>query len=187
MRTSPTSTRRRRWASTGGPSAGYARRGGYYGVTAHDYTDTSSDFGFNQIDYEAIQHFPILRESWAITLRGRVQTAFHKGDQQIPFFMLPSLGGGSTLRGFSSWRFRDRNSLLLQAEWRVMANRFFDTAFFYDTGKVTARTSDLDFKGLQHDYGVGFRFHSVDATILRVDVARSHEGTRLVFAASRVF
>jgi len=169
------------------PSAGYARRGGYYGVTVHDYTDTSSDFGFNQIDYEAIQHFPILRESWAITLRGRVQTAFHKGDQQIPFFMLPSLGGGSTLRGFSSWRFRDRNSLLMQAEWRVMANRFFDTAFFYDTGKVTARTSDLDFTGLQHDYGVGFRFHSVDATILRVDVARSHEGTRLVFAASRVF
>ena len=68
-----------------------------------------------------------------------------------------------------------------------MANRFFDTAFFYDTGKVTARTSDLDFKGLQHDYGVGFRFHSVDATILRMDVARSDEGTRLVFAASRVF
>ena len=50
-----------------------------------------------------------------------------------------------------------------------MANRFFDTAFFYDTGKVTARTSDLDFKGLQHDYGVGFRFHSVDATILAWD------------------
>ena len=169
------------------PFPGYARRGGYYAVTAHDYTDTSSDFGFNRIDYEAIQHFPILREAWAITLRGLVQTAFHKGGQEIPFFMLPSLGGGSTLRGFSSWRFRDRNSLLLQAEWRVMANRFFDTAFFYDTGKVAARPSDLDFNGLQHDYGVGFRFHSLDATVLRVDVARSDEGTRFVFAASRVF
>lgn len=32
--------------------------------------------------------------------------------------MLPSVGGGSSLRGFASWRFRDRNSLLLQAEWR---------------------------------------------------------------------
>jgi hypothetical protein len=169
------------------PFPGYARRGGYYGVTVHDYTDTGSDFGFNTINYEAIQHVPILRETWAVTLRGVVQTAFSKGDQEIPFFMLPSLGGGSTLRGFQSWRFRDRNSLLLQAEWRVMANRFFDTALFYDTGKVASRTSDLDLNGLKHDYGVGFRFHSLDSTILRVDVARSGEGTRFVFAASHGF
>ena len=169
------------------PFSGYARRGGYYGATVHDYSDTRSHFGFNQVDYEAIQHFPILRETWAITLRGRIQTAFHKSDQEIPFFMLPSLGGGSTLRGFSSWRFRDRNSLLLQAEWRVMVNGFFDTAFFYDAGKVAARTSDLDFNNLQQDYGVGFRFHSPDAMVLRIDVARSHEGMRLVLAASNVF
>ena len=54
--------------------------------------------------------------------------------------MLPSVGGGSTLRGFTSRRFRDRNSLLLQAEWRIMVNRFIDTAVFYDAGKVAART-----------------------------------------------
>ena len=53
--------------------------------------------------------------------------------------MLPSVGGGSSLRGFSSWRFRDSNSLLLQAEWRIMVNRFLDTAFFYDAGKVAAQ------------------------------------------------
>ena len=90
------------------PFPGYARRGGYYGVTVHDFTDTGSDFGFNRIDYEAIQHLPILRETWAVTLRGEVQTAFGKGDQEIPFFMLPSLGGGSTLRGFQSWRSRSQ-------------------------------------------------------------------------------
>ena len=65
-------------------------------------------FGFRQIDYEAIQHIPILREAWVISLHGLAQTASSKDDQQIPFFMLPSVGGGSTLRGFSSWRFRDR-------------------------------------------------------------------------------
>ena len=57
--------------------------------------------------------------------------------------MLPALGGGSSLRGFSSWRFRDLNSLLLQAEWRVLANRFLDMALFYDAGRVSARRSDL--------------------------------------------
>ncbi len=101
--------------------------------------------------------------------------------------MLPSLGGGSTLRGFSAWRFRDRTSLLMQAEWRVMVNRFFDTVVFYDTGKVAPRVSDLDFTSLSSDAGVGFRFHAPDATMLRVDLARSREGTRIVFAAGRAF
>jgi outer membrane translocation and assembly module TamA len=91
------------------------------------------------------------------------------------------------LRGFSSWRFRDRHSLLLQAEWRIMANRFFDTAVFYDTGKVAPRSSDLDFHGLKHDYGFGARFHTPFSTALRVDVARSDEGTRLVFGMSPAF
>ena len=98
--------------------------------------------------------------------------------------MLPSVGGGSTLRGFSSRRFRDRNSLLLQAEWRIMVNRFLDTAVFYDAGKVAARTSDLDLNGLKSDFGFGFRFHGPFATPLRIEVARSREGLRLVFATS---
>ena len=44
--------------------------------------------------------------------------------QVLPYFMMPSLGGGSDLRGFGSWRFRDRHSLLLQAEWRVQLRSF---------------------------------------------------------------
>jgi len=165
----------------------YARRGGFYGVTLHDYTDRDKAFGFTQVDYEVVQHFPILREAWAISLRGLAQTAFEKDGQQIPFFMLPSLGGGSNLRGFGSWRFRDRNSLLLQAEWRIMVNRFVDTALFYDAGKVTTSKADLDFKALKHDYGFGVRFHGPLATALRVEVARSTEGTRLIFATGAAF
>jgi hypothetical protein len=165
----------------------YSRRGGFYGVTVHDYTDRDQAFGFTQVDYEVVQHVPILREAWALSLRGRAQTAFDKGDQQIPFFMLPSLGGGSNLRGFTSWRFRDRNSLLLQAEWRIMVNRFIDTALFYDAGKVTASKSDLDFRALRSDYGFGVRFHGPLSTALRVELARSTEGTRLIFATGAAF
>jgi Omp85 superfamily domain len=169
------------------PSSGYARRGGFYGVTAHDYADRDDSLGFRQVDYEVIQHVPILRETWVVSLRGLAETTWRKGDQEVPFFLLPSLGGGSNLRGFSSWRFRDRHSLLLQAEWRIMVNRFFDTAVFYDAGKVAARTADLDLDHLKSDYGFGVRFHSPFATVLRIDVARSREGTRLVFATSPVF
>lgn len=169
------------------PSRGYARRGGFYGVTGHDYTDRDDALGFRQVDYEVIQHIPILRDTWVISLHGLAQTTSNKGDQATPFYQLPSLGGGSSLRGFSSFRFADRHSLLLQAEWRIIANRFVESAVFYDAGKVAARTSDLDFNHLKTDYGFGVRFHAPLATVLRVDVARSREGTRLVFAASPSF
>ena len=166
---------------------GYSRRGGFYGVTVHDYTDNDKAFGFQQVDYEAIQHIPILREAWVLSFHGLLETAFTKDNQQIPFFMLPSLGGGSSLRGFSSWRFRDQNSLLMQAEWRIMVNRFLDTALFYDAGKVTARTSDLDLDHLKSDFGFGLRFHGPIATPLRIELAKSNEGLTLVFSASAAF
>lgn len=169
------------------PSPGYARRGGFYGITAHDYHDGDNRFGFRQVDYEVIQHVPILREAWVVSLRGRAQTTSGKSGQDVPYFLVPHLGGGSTLRGYDSWRFRDRNALLLQAEWRIMVNRFMDTALFYDAGKVAARTSDLDFDNLKSDYGFGVRFHGPFTTAFRVEVARSREGTRLVVSTSPVF
>jgi hypothetical protein len=168
-------------------SPGYSRRGGFYGVTLHDYTDKDERFGFRRVDYEAIQHIPILREAWVISLRAIARTTYTKSDQEVPFFLLPYVGSGSTMRGFTSHRFRDQNGLTLQAEWRIMANRFMDSAVFYDTGKVAARRDDLDLKGLKSDYGFGVRLHGPFTTPLRIDVARSPEGTRLVFSTSSIF
>ncbi|HYI91960.1 MAG TPA: BamA/TamA family outer membrane protein [Bryobacteraceae bacterium] len=168
-------------------SPGYAKSGGYYGVTGHSYTDPDNIHGFQQVDYEAIQHVPILRDTWVLSLRGRVETTFTRGNQIIPFFMLPSLGGGSDLRGFTSWRFRDRNSLVMSAEWRVLANRFLDMAVFYDAGKVTSRRSEINFARLKSDAGLGFRFHGPFSTPLRIDFAKSNEGFQIVFSANAAF
>lgn len=168
-------------------SPGYTRRGGFYGATFHDYTDTDGAFGFKQIDYTAIQHVPILREAWVLAFRAFAQTTYDKSGQQIPFFMLPALGGGSNLRAYSSWRLRDLNSLLLQGEWRASVNRFVEMALFYDAGKVAASSSDLDLHGMKTDYGFGVRFHSAISAPLRIELANGNEGFRLVFASSQVF
>ena len=164
-------------------SPGYSRRGAYLAGTIHDFNDRDDNFGFQLAEYEGIAHVPILREAWVLSFHGRVQTAFEKDGQQIPFFMLPAVGGGSSLRGYSSWRFRDQNSLLLQAEWRIMVNRYLDLAFFYDAGKTVARTSDIDFDDLKDNFGFGVRFHGPFSTPLRVELARSSE-TRFSFIFS---
>jgi hypothetical protein len=168
-------------------SPGYSRRGGYYAVTAHDYNDRDKVFGFRMMEYELVQHVPILRETWALSFRTRAITTSDKDNQQIPFFMVPTLGGSSTLRGYPSLRFRDRNSLLLQAEWRIMASRYLDSAVFYDAGKVTEHKSDLDLNGLKHDYGFGLRFHAPNITPLRFELAKGSEGLVLVVATSAAF
>ena len=169
-------------------SPGYSRRGVYLGATLHDYNDRDGDFGFQLMEYESIQHIPILRETWVLSFHQRVQTSSEKDGQQTPFFMLPALGGGSSLRGFASWRFRDQHSLLLQAEWRIMINRYLDLAFFYDAGKVAARTKDLDLDDLKDDYGFGLRFHGPFATPLRVELSRSRESKfSLTFSSSASF
>jgi len=169
------------------PGAGYTRRGGFYGVTVHDYADQDKTYGFNQVDYEVIQHIPILREAWVVSLHGLARTTYDKSGQQIPFFMMPSSGGGSDLRAYPSWRLRDLNSLLLQAEWRAIVNRFFDMALFYDAGKVAARRADLDLRDMKSDVGVGFRWHGPAATPLRIEFAHGNEGFGIVFAASEAF
>jgi len=168
-------------------SPGYARRGGFYSATLHQYNDRDDQYGFQMVQYEAVQHVPILREAWVLSFRGRVQSSIDKVGQETPFFLLPSLGGGSTLRGYSSRRFHDRNTLLLQAEWRTMINRYLDLAFFYDTGKVAPTRSQLDLHGLQDDFGIGFRFHGPFSTPLRVELAKSREGLIFVFTTSAVF
>ena len=106
----------------------------------------------------------------------------------VPYFMMPSLGSGSTLRAFPSWRFRDRNSLLLQAEWRwTPIPSLLDMAFFYDAGKVTPERSQLDLNHLKTDFGIGVRIHSLLATPLRIEWAKGNEGSRIVFAGSAAF
>jgi hypothetical protein len=169
------------------PAPGYARRGALLDVTFQDFTDPSGSFGFQQMNYEAIAHIPVLRDAWVISLHGLLQDAFARSGEQVPFFMLPAIGGGDDLRAYASWRLRDFTSLLLQAEWRVIVNRFLDMAVFYDTGRVAPSVGVLQLGDLKNDVGIGFRFHGPAATPLRIELAKGSEGFSMVWAASHAF
>ena len=168
-------------------SPGYSRKGGFYGVTLASFTDRDDTYSFQRLDGEIIQHLPLLRETWVISLRGRVQTVAND-DDSVPYFLLPQLGSGRTLRGYRTGRFRDRHSILTSAEFRWVPSRLaLDMALFYDAGKVTSRRQDLDFEGLESDWGIGARFHGPTTTVLRIEGARGSDGWRLVFATSAAF
>ena len=160
-------------------SSGYTRRGGLYSVTWSDYKDADDHFNFQRIDAEIQQSIPILKEHWVFAFRGLLRTTEVKGGQDIPYYMLPTLGGARLHRGYSDFRFQDRHVMLLSAEYRWIPSRVVDMAFFVDSGKLAAERRDLDLENLKTAYGIGFRIHGPTFTPFRLDVARGDEGIRV--------
>lgn len=181
----PTYTRTRAFAEMDWrESPGYTTRGGLYHVDWSDYRQRDNGpFSFQRVDAEVDQFVPLLRANWVLAFRALTSITTTDTGREVPFFLMPALGGGSELRGMPSWRFRDRHRLLLTGEYRWRAGQFIDMALFLDAGKVTARRADLDLDDLNTSYGLGVRFHTPAATVVRVEVAKtSTDGLGLVFS-----
>jgi outer membrane protein assembly factor BamA len=105
-------------------------------------------------------------------------------ERDVPFYLMPSLGGGNTLRGYTDFRFHDRNMEVLNAESRWALFSHVDVAAFADAGKVAPRAGDLDFHHLKYSYGAGLRLHNASSTLARLDVGHSTEGWHVFFKVS---
>jgi outer membrane protein assembly factor BamA len=186
---SPAYRRTRLFAEIDRRSAdGYTRSGGLYRVDWSDYSQTNAGTAsFQRTDADIRQFIPVFRENWIIALRALASTTSTASGQDVPFFMLPDLGGSHTLRGYQPWRFRDRNRLLFSGEYRWTAGSFVDMALFVDAGKVAPRLADLDLRGLTTSYGIGASFHTPVSTVTRIEFARTREGNSLVFSFSPSF
>jgi surface antigen Omp85-like protein len=167
---------------------GYPRRGTHSFVTFNDYRDlTFNRYSFKRLDLETSGFLPIMNDRDVIAARVRVTFANNKPGHQVPFYMYPTLGGGSSMRAFDEFRYRDENALLLNAEYRLGVHKMADIALFGDAGKVAHDFQGINPKGLIADYGVGVRFHTATRTLFRFDVAHGREGTRYMFKMNRPF
>lgn len=168
-----------------------ARRGGWYRLDFHQYDDRRDGDrrSFQRTDVDLRQFIGFLADRRVIALRGFLSTSEAPDDSLgIPFYLMPTLGGNDTLRGFRNYRFRGPHALLVQAEYRWELWSGLDAALFYDAGKVALERSDLDFKRLEKDYGFGFRFNTSEGIILRVDAAfGSRDGKHLHIVFGGVF
>src|SRR5262249_20826208 len=133
-------------------------------------------YSFRRVAIDLQQYVPLPNRYRTLALRAAAVMTDAGAGQQVPFYYEPTLGGSQALRGFREFRFRDRNSLLLTAEYRWEASWMLDGALFVDAGKVTAERSDLNLRDLDVSYGVGFRLHSNSAFVSRLDLAFSREG-----------
>jgi hypothetical protein len=168
---------------------GNPRRGGRYLLAYQSYDDLgASGYAFDRVEADVQQYFPFLSDRRVIALRAFASVSDADAGQRIPFYLQRTLGGPDDLRGFRRFRFRDENLLLLQAEYRWEIFTAVDGAIFYDAGKVASRTEDLNFRDLESDYGIGFRFGTRNGIFLRVEGAfGSSGGKHFVMRFGNVF
>jgi hypothetical protein len=153
------------------------RRGGRYRASIGRYVDLSErDERFTRVDVDLQQYASILNERRVFVLRALGSFSDVPAGVQVPFYLMRTLGGGSTLRGVSEFRYRDRHLLLLQAEYRFEIITAIDGAVFYDTGMVAPTLDRFDVKDFDRDWGLGVRFGSNAGVFLRIDVAFGGEG-----------
>ena len=130
-------------------SAGYSRRGGFYGITGHDYNDRDKAFGFRQIDYEAIQHFPRPARDLGLLLPRARDDHARQERSEDPVLHAALAGRQLHASGLHEPALPRSEQPAPPGGVAHHGQPFLDSAVFYDAGKVTARRSDLDFDGIE--------------------------------------
>jgi Omp85 superfamily domain len=154
--------------------------GGVYRTALTSYTDrTNRTFSFDRGEVEAAHFFPMAGSRVVVAVHGWLVASSTEDGALVPFYLLPSLGGHNTLRGYADYRFHDRNLLVVNLESRVAVFPHVDAAVFADAGNVAARVSGLDLG--KRTYGLGLRLHSRQSTFARFDAAHGPEGWRFLF------
>ncbi len=87
-----------------------------------------------------------------------VQGYFSLASGRVPFQMLPRLGGSARMRGFYEGRFRDKQLLVMQGEYRRPLLWRFGMAVFLGLGSVSGSVDEIALKRLKVAYGIGIRF-----------------------------
>lgn len=132
---------------------------------------------FTRLSADARLYVPLGHRQRVLALRTYFTRDDADGDARVPFFALPTLGSGSTLRGFQSQRFRGERLWLLQAEYRIELAPALEMALFYDVAAVAARVEEKvgNWRG---NGGFGFRFKTHENVLARADFAWGREGFR---------
>jgi hypothetical protein len=174
-----------------------SRHQGMYQLAAETVRDhDGGHYSFHRVEAEAQQQFAGVRAGQRLTLHGLIG-ATNQG-AVVPYYLEYTLGGNSlsafrpntigsdgtkaTLRGFQNYRFRDRDLLVMQAEYRIPWRRGVEATVFYDAGQVAGRVPDL-FKDIKQGAGFSVSYMRGGAALVRLDVGHgSGEGLHLFWS-----
>ncbi len=112
-----------------------------------------SEYPYTEVFLNTSAYFSFKKEH---VLATNLVTGFQKGN--VPFYKLLTMGGPRRPRGIIEGRYRDKQLLLLQMEYRFPIYKRFAGVAFGSTGRVAEEFRDLVRAGYHYNFGGGLRF-----------------------------
>ena len=130
------------------------RQGDFFKLDARVYPKfLGSTFEFTTFTLDLRKYFNLFASQvFAVQALVKIQTG------TVPFLNLAQIGGQYTMRGYFEGRFRDKNLLVFQAEYRVPVVWRLGLVGFAGFGNVAEKFNQLDLGRLKSSYGFGLRY-----------------------------
>ncbi|MEH6452883.1 MAG: BamA/TamA family outer membrane protein, partial [Psychromonas sp.] len=145
------------------------------------FLGSKTDFEVYDLMYS--EYMPIARDS--DVLAWQIRSRLTHGD--VPWDQLSKIGGGSLLRGYNIGRYRDKQMLLAQAEYRMNLTGRHGMVFWSGIGMVADQVSDFSTDEILPSAGVGYRFEVKPRVNLRLDLAFAKNETGFYFNVNEAF
>ncbi|AZG73155.1 BamA/TamA family outer membrane protein [Shewanella livingstonensis] len=147
------------------------------GLYQNDQFDSFSTYNIELANYIDLGSTPGL-------IAWQVQGHLTSGD--VPWNLLPDLGGSDAMRGYIRGRYRDEQMMMGQVEYRLPIFQRYGMVFWGAVGSVAPKVSELT-DTLLTAYGTGFRFKIKDNINLRFDVGVGENETNFYLNVNEVF
>ena len=156
----------------------------YQEAGGRPYSFTRTDVRWNN------QYTPDTSVDWGtFSINVRLASAVAGSADQVPFYLMPTLGGGdingdSGLRSYHDYRFRAAHTLAGEIEYAHVLFDPIGVFAFYDAGTVADRFGDLG-RSVKHSAGVGATLRLGGIVFAQLYYAfGGHEGSRVNFTGN---
>ena len=155
----------------------FPNSGGYQYFKFVVYPDLS-DFVYTFFELD-VKHYNSFSPDHV--LAGNFYFATTGGD--VPFYKLPALGGQNRMRGYFEGRYRDKNYMTLQLEYRQYFWWKFGFVVFGGVGDVAPELTKFTINTIKYRYGLGLRFlfNKEEKVNLRVDLGFGNDGNSGIY------
>ncbi|MBS3819544.1 BamA/TamA family outer membrane protein [bacterium] len=159
--------------------------GSYHQISATTYPHfLGSDFRFNTFKLD-LRKYVSLFSGHVLAFQGY----FRSCSGNPPFNKLSLMGMDGTMRGYYLGRYRDKNMISFQMEYRCLFWKRWGLVGFVGAGDVADRLNHFDLEQFKYSYGVGLRFlfSKEEKITIRLDFGWGKETSGFYFTATEAF
>ncbi len=125
------------------------------------------------------------RSTLAVRVKGDFTDPMSGGD--VPFYRMPTVGGSTTLRGFTEFRFADRNAIVTNVEYKYPIQKILEAVIFWDEGQVFHTMDEFNIHKFKSSFGGGMRLILEQSAFVSLEIGTGSEETRFYFKFGKAY